>query len=496
MNRCSGILMPVFSLPSPYGIGTLGKAAYDFADFLHAAGQRCWQMLPLGPTSYGDSPYQSFSTYAGNPYFIDLDMLIEDGLLEKSEVQEQNWGAEPRYVDYGKIYESRFAVLQKAKDRGWERDHAEVAAFQAENSRWLPDYALYMACKRHFGMRSWTEWEDADIRLRKSPEVLERYRTLLREDVELFTYLQFLFFRQWNKLRDYLHGLDIQVIGDLPIYVAMDSADVWAEPESFQLDDQCVPTEVSGVPPDYFSADGQLWGNPLYAWDRMQADGFGWWIRRVDGASKLYDVIRIDHFRGFEAYWAVPYGETTAKNGHWVKGPGMNLVGVLTGWFPQLRFIAEDLGYPTPGVRQLLQDSGLPGMKVLEFAFSGPDNAYLPHQYPDSHCICYTGTHDNDTAAGWYDSATPQEKAYARKYLGVERDDAQTVCRALLRAGQGSIAELFVAQMQDYLGLGSEARVNVPGVPRGNWSWRMEPGKTTDALADAIRDLTHTFGRC
>ena len=280
MNRCSGILMPVFSLPSPYGIGTLGKAAYDFADFLHAAGQRCWQMLPLGPTSYGDSPYQSFSTYAGNPYFIDLDMLIEDGLLEKSEVQEQNWGTEPRYVDYGMIYESRFAVLQKAKDRGWVRDQAEVAAFQAENSRWLPDYALYMACKRHFGMRSWTEWEDADIRLRKSPEVLERYRTLLREDVELFTYLQFLFFRQWNKLRDYLHGLDIQVIGDLPIYVAMDSADVWAEPESFQLDDQCVPTEVSGVPPDYFSADGQLWGNPLYAWDQMQADGFGWWIRR------------------------------------------------------------------------------------------------------------------------------------------------------------------------------------------------------------------------
>ena len=220
MNRCSGILMPVFSLPSPYGIGTLGKAAYDFADFLHAAGQRCWQMLPLGPTSYGDSPYQSFSTYAGNPYFIDLDMLIEDGLLTRDEVESQNWGTEPRYVDYGKIYESRFAVLQKAKDRGWVRDQAEVAAFQAENSRWLPDYALYMACKRHFGMRSWTEWEDADIRLRKSPEVLERYRTLLREDVELFTYLQFLFFRQWNKLRDYLHGLDIQVIGDLPIYVA------------------------------------------------------------------------------------------------------------------------------------------------------------------------------------------------------------------------------------------------------------------------------------
>ena len=493
MNRCSGILMPVFSLPSPYGIGTLGKAAYDFADFLHAAGQRCWQMLPLGPTSYGDSPYQSFSTYAGNPYFIDLDMLIEDGLLEKSEVQEQNWGTEPRYVDYGKIYESRFAVLQKAKDRGWERDQAEVSAFQAENSRWLPDYALYMACKRHFGMRSWTEWEDADIRLRKSPEVLERYRTLLREDVELFTYLQFLFFRQWNRLRDYLHGLDIQVIGDLPIYVAMDSADVWAEPESFQLDDQCVPTEVSGVPPDYFSADGQLWGNPLYAWDRMQADGFGWWIRRVDGASKLYDVIRIDHFRGFEAYWAVPYGETTAKNGHWVKGPGMNLVGVLTGWFPQLRFIAEDLGYPTPGVRQLLQDSGLPGMKVLEFAFSGPGNDYLPHNYGSRRCVCYTGTHDNDTALGWYDHAGEAERAFAERYLGAS--GRENVRQALLRCGMGSTAELFVAQMQDYLALGSEGRINVPGVAAGNWRWRMAPGAAAAGLAADIRRLTEVYGR-
>ena len=426
MNRCSGILMPVFSLPSPYGIGTLGKAAYDFADFLHAAGQHCWQMLPLGPTSYGDSPYQSFSTYAGNPYFIDLELLIEDGLLTRDEVESQNWGTNPRYVDYGRIYESRFAVLQKAKDRGWERDQAEVAAFQAENCRWLPDYALYMACKRHFGMRSWTEWDDADIRLRRSPEVLEQYRTLLREDVELFTYLQFLFFRQWNRLRDYLHSLDIQVIGDLPIYVAMDSADVWAEPECFQLNDQGVPTEVSGVQPDYFSAAGQRWGNPLYAWDRMQADGFGWWIRRVDGASKLYDVIRIDHFRGVDAYWAVPYGETTAKNGHWVKGPGMSLVGVLTSWFPQLRFIAEDLGYPTPGVQQLLQDSGLPGMKVLEFAFDSRDtSSYLPHSYGEN-CVCYTGTHDNSPLALWKDEAAPEDIDCAREYLGL--NDREDVC--------------------------------------------------------------------
>ena len=286
-----------------------------------------------------------------------LDLLVEDGLLTKQEVKAYRWGSDPRHVDYGAVYNSRLKLLSKAKKRGWERDREEVTAFVAENARWLPDYALFMACKRHFGMRSWTEWEDEDIRLRRSQLVLEQYRTLLREDVELFTYIQYLFFRQWEALRTYLHGKDIHIIGDLPIYVAMDSADVWAEPENFQLDDRCVPTEVSGVPPDYFSADGQLWGNPLYRWDRMQADGFGWWIRRIDGAGKLYDVIRIDHFRGFESYWAVPYGETTAKNGRWVKGPGMALVGVLTGWFPQLEFIAEDLGYPTPEVAQLLRDS-------------------------------------------------------------------------------------------------------------------------------------------
>ena len=493
MNRSSGILMPIFSLPSPYGIGTLGKAAYDFADFLAEAGQHYWQMLPLGPTSYGDSPYQSFSTFAGNPYFIDPDLLVEDGLLTKQEVKAYRWGSDPRHVDYGAVYNSRLKLLSKAKKRGWERDREEVTAFVAENARWLPDYALFMACKRHFGMRSWTEWEDEDIRLRRSQLVLEQYRTLLREDVELFTYIQYLFFRQWEALRTYLHGKDIHIIGDLPIYVAMDSADVWAEPENFQLDDRCVPTEVSGVPPDYFSADGQLWGNPLYRWDRMQADGFGWWIRRVDGASKLYDVIRIDHFRGFDAYWAVPYGETTAKNGHWVKGPGMNLVGVLTSWFPQLRFIAEDLGYPTPGVQQLLQDSGLPGMKVLEFAFDSRDtSSYLPHSYTEN-CVCYTGTHDNDTALGWYDHAGEAERAFAERYLGAS--GRENVRQALLRCGMGSTAELFVAQMQDYLALGSERRINVPGVAAGNWRWRMAPGAAAAGLAADIRRLTEVYGR-
>ena len=493
MNRSSGILMPIFSLPSPYGIGTLGKAAYDFADFLAEAGQHYWQMLPLGPTSYGDSPYQSFSTFAGNPYFIDPDLLVEDGLLTKQEVKAYRWGSDPRHVDYSAVYNSRLKLLSEAKKRGWERDREEVTAFVAENARWLPDYALFMACKRHFGMRSWTEWEDEDIRLRRSQLVLEQYRTLLREDVELFTYIQYLFFRQWEALRTYLHGKDIHIIGDLPIYVAMDSADVWAEPENFQLDDRCVPTEVSGVPPDYFSADGQLWGNPLYDYDRMRADGFGWWIRRVEGASRLFDVIRIDHFRGLESYWAVPYGAETARGGHWRKGPGMDLVGVLTSWFHGLDIIAEDLGFLTPEVHKLLADSGLPGMKVLEFAFDSrePSN-YLPHTY-ERNCVCYVGTHDNETVMQWRGKADPADITYARRYLGLS--EAEGFNWGVIRGGMGSVADTFVAQMQDYLGLGAEGRMNTPGTSSGNWQWRLLPGEATMSLANKIRRYTKMYGR-
>ena len=493
MNRSSGILLAVSSLPSPYGIGTLGKAAYDFADFLHEAGQHYWQMLPLGPTSYGDSPYQSFSTFAGNPYFIDLDMLMADGLLERGEVECCQWGSEPRYVDYGKIYESRFKVLALAKQRGWQRDAAEIAAFRAENSRWLEDYALFMACKRHFGMKAWTEWPDEALRLRKTPEVLEQYRKQLQEDVELFVYIQFLFFQQWTALRDYLHRLDIQVIGDLPIYVPMDSADVWAEPQFFQLDDQCIPTAVSGVPPDYFSEDGQLWGTPLYRWDAMRDDGYGWWIRRIDGAGKLYDVIRIDHFRGLDTYWAVPYGDKNARNGQWCKGPGMSLIRALTGWFPQLEFIAEDLGYPTPSVQQLLHDSGWPGMKVLEFAFDSRDTSnYLPHTYP-RHCVCYTGTHDNSPLMLWREEAKPEDIAYAREYLALTEDEG--FHWGVLRGGMGSVAMLFVAQLQDYLGLGAGHRMNTPGTQGGNWTWRLLEGELTPALAKKIRRMTELYGR-
>ncbi len=492
MKRSSGILLPISSLPSPYGIGAFGRAAYDFADFLHAAGQSYWQLLPLGPTSCGDSPYQSFSTFAGNPYFIDLDLLVEDGLLTKREVTDCAWGAEPRYVDYGRLYEGRFPLLARAKARGWARDRAAVAAFEAENSRWLPDYALFMALKRHFGMKAWTEWPDEGARLHR-PDALERYRAALREGVELFTYLQFLFFRQWSALKSYVNGLGLRVIGDLPIYVAMDSADVWSEPENFRLDERGVPVEVSGVPPDYFSADGQLWGNPLYDYEAMQRDGFAWWIRRVGGAARLYDVVRIDHFRGFASYWAVPYGETTAKNGRWVKGPGMALVGVLTDWFHDLAFIAEDLGAPALEVTQLLADSGLPGMKVLEFAFDPREpSSHLPHRCGEN-CVCYTGTHDNAPLALWRTEADGAELALAERYLGLnEREGFE---RGMIRGGMGSVARLFVAQMQDWLGLGAGHRMNVPGTGRGNWAWRLLPGEASARLAEEIRDLTRLYER-
>ena len=491
MDRASGILLPISALPSPYGIGTLGKAAYAFADFLHAAGQKYWQLLPLGPTSYGDSPYQSFSTFAGNPYFIDLDLLAEEGLLDKEDLAAADWGNDPRYVDYGKIYEVRFDVLRRAFLRGRERDREAVERFQAENP-WLKNYALYMAVKAHFGMKSWLEWPDEAIRVR-APEAVARYEKELAEDVAFYTYLQYLFFKQWGELREYIHSLGIRIIGDLPIYVAMDSADVWAEPEFFQLGEGNIPTEVSGVPPDYFSADGQLWGNPLYDYDRMRQDGFGWWIRRVEGASRLFDVIRIDHFRGLESYWAVPYGAETAREGRWRKGPGMDLVGVLTQWFHGLDIIAEDLGFLTPEVHQLLRDSGLPGMKVLEFAFDArePSN-YLPHTY-ERNCVCYVGTHDNETVMQWREQADRADVTFARKYLGL--NEAEGFHWGMIRGGMSSVADTFVAQMQDYLGLGAEGRMNTPGTLGNNWRWRLLPREASPALARKIRRYAHMYGR-
>lgn len=492
IKRSSGILMPVFSLPSPYGIGTMGQSAYEFVDFLSDAKQTWWQILPVGPTSYGDSPYQSLSTYAGNPYLIDLDMLKEDGLITEQEIANIYWGDNPERIDYSALYQGRFALLQKATERGYQRDTQRVAEFEAENTDWLPDYALFMALKRRFGMRAWLEWPDEDIRLRK-PEAIKKYREELAEDIKLFIYIQFLFFNQWNALRNYAHQKGIGIIGDIPIYVALDSVDVWASPENFMLDRKGFPNEVAGVPPDYFTADGQLWGNPLYNYARMEEDGYGWWIRRIGGASKIYDVIRIDHFRGLESFWAVPYGEKTAKNGRWVKGPGMSLIGKLKTRFPNIRFIAEDLGSPSPELTELLKDSDFPGMKVLVFAFDANESSsYLPHAYSEN-CVCYAGTHDNDTLKGWLKKLNNADLKKATEYLGLNEKEGYVW--GILRGGMSSVARLFVAQMQDYLELDNSARINTPGNPDGNWLWRMGKDELNPELASKIARMTCLYDR-
>ena len=491
MERAAGVLLAVSSLPSPYGIGALGKAARDFADFLSDAGQKYWQMLPVGPISYGDSPYQSFSTFAGNPYYIDLDTLIADGLLTREEVDGQDWGNDPRRVDYGTIYYARFPLLERAFDRGWARDRQQAQDFTARNREWLEDYALYMALKRQFAMQPWTRWPE-DIRLRR-PAAVARWRKELARDVDFFTYLQFLFQRQWEELKAYANKKGVKLIGDLPIYVAMDSADAWANPENYQLDGDNVPAAVSGVPPDGFTAEGQLWGNPLYNWDEMARKGFPWWKRRLRGALARFDVVRIDHFRGLESYWSVPYGDKTAAGGHWEKGPGLAFIEMLHTTFPQADIIAEDLGYLTPEVHELLDASGYPGMKVLEFAFDDREAGdYLPHKYPKN-CVCYAGTHDNDTVQGWISTVAPESAATAKRYLGLNREEGYNW--GMLRGGLCSPARLFVGQMQDYLGLGGWARMNTPGQASGNWQWRMLPGEASTALALKVRELTVLFGR-
>lgn len=491
IERGSGILLGISSLPSPYGIGTMGQAAYDFIEFLAKAKQTYWQILPVGPTGYGDSPYASFSSYAGNPYLIDLDLLVEDGLLEKSEIK-GSWGSTVTSVDYGLLYQKRFKVLRKAAERGLAKKDEKFEAFVEEKKAWLRDYAIFMAVKDHFNNIPWTKWEDEEIRLHR-PQACDKYEEMLKDDVLFYEYIQYIFFSQWDILREHAKKAGVKIIGDIPIYVAMDSADVWSEPQWFQLDSDNRPVWISGVPPDYFNADGQLWGNPIYDWDRMREDGFGWWIRRIGGAEKLYDVLRIDHFRGFQSYWEVPAEAETAKDGHWVEGPGVDVIHRLTGWFKNMTFIAEDLGYMTPEIKQFVDDSGLPGMKVLEFAFDSrePSN-YLPHLYTNN-CTCYTGTHDNETLMQWKEKAAPEDIEMAEKYLGL--NEKEGFVWGIIRGGMSSVADLFIAQMQDYLELGAESRMNTPGVASGNWCWRMKKNAATAKLAEKIAEMTTLYGR-
>ena len=488
--RESGILMHLTSLPGPYGIGTMGKQAYRFVDFLETAGQSYWQILPLTPTGYGDSPYQSFSACAGNHYLIDLDTLVEEGLLKKAEIEAVNWGEDETLVDFGTMYRERAKVLKLACDR-FQPDEA-YAAFVAENESWLADYAIFMALKEENNGKTWLNWEES----LKNHEAasLDEKRETLKETVQLQYFLQFVFDKQWKALRSYANEKGIRIVGDVPIYVPLDSADVWAAPELFQLDVSRRPEVVAGCPPDAFTADGQLWGNPIYDWQKMHDTGYAWWIRRLKAAEKLYDVVRIDHFRGFESYWAVPAGDDTARNGSWVKGPGMDFINAVKKNLPELEFIAEDLGYVTKEVRQLQLDSGYPGMKVIEFAFdSREESDYLPHLYPvDS--VCYTGTHDNVTLQQWFDEASPEDVAYAKAYLGLNEEEGYVW--GMIRAGMSSVSRICVVQMQDYLELGKEARMNFPGtLSMDNWTWRAEEGFDSDALAEKIRYLTKIYGR-
>ncbi len=490
-TRSAGILLPIFSLPSKYGIGTLGKEAYRFVDFLVKADQSYWQVLPIGPTSYGDSPYQSFSSFAGNPYFIDPDMLVKDHLLEKSDLKKLNV-KDDRYIDYGHLYETRFLLLHKAYEKGKDLYADEFKEFVEKNKGWLNDYALYMAVKKHFKMASWLEWPDPLIRQHK-PEAVYMYSQRLKEDIEFYSFIQYLFFKQYVKLKEYANLKGIKIIGDLPIYVAMDSCDVWCDSRQFQLNENTkIPENVAGVPPDYFSKDGQLWGNPLYDWNYMRSTGYKWWIDRVAGVSSFFDVIRIDHFRGFAEYWAVPYGETTAKNGHWEKGPGIDFVGVLRDWFSNIEFVAEDLGESSQGLIDLLKESTFPGMRVLEFSMDPEGkSSHSPHNQ-DKNCVCYVATHDNVPVMGWFKEAKAKDQAYAKRYFGLNEEEGYNY--GFIRGGMVSSAYLFVCQMQDYLGLGKEATINAPGT-LNNWKWRLLSGEADAKLAKKIALYTKTFGR-
>ncbi|CBL35819.1 4-alpha-glucanotransferase [butyrate-producing bacterium SM4/1] len=494
LKRGAGILMPISSLPAPYGIGTFGKSAYEFADSLKRARQSYWQVLPLGPTSYGDSPYQSFSAFAGNPYFIDLDALLEEELLTKEEIDACYWLDSEEEVKYDAVYYYRFPLLKKAYERSRHGETEEYRAFCAKNSHWLDDYALYMALKGHFGNKEWMKWEEP-IRLRK-PEAVKRYEELLREEIGYWKFLQFKFYEQWEQLKNYVNGLGISIIGDIPIYVALDSADVWTHPELFQLDpDTLTPLRVAGVPPDAFSDDGQLWGNPLYDWDKIEETGFAWWKDRMRASARLYDVVRIDHFIGVVQYYSIPYGAEDGKTGEWKQGPGKKLTDAINEAAGDAKIIAEDLGIFCPAVKELLRKTGYPGMKIIEFAFSGDRfNEHLPHCY-EPNSVVYGGTHDNETLVGYFKPEARQwwELQYIADYLGAAHHEE--VPDKVFRAAYGSVASVAVFQMQDVLGLGNEARMNTPGTVGGNWKWRMKPGAFGERETGYLAFLVDTFGR-
>ena len=504
MRRC-GMLLPVASLPSRYGIGAFSKEAYEFIDQLKEAGQQVWQILPLGPTSFGDSPYQAFSAFAGNPYFIDLEALIQEGLLTKEECDRADFGNNPAYIDYSKLYENRFSLLKIAyerwksvsfagtpQERRLEAVHGKAGELLRRETR---EYCFYMALKDHFQSRSCDLW-DEEIRIRR-PEALARYGQLLSDEIGFYEFQQIKFEEQWKKLKGYANSQGIQIMGDIPIYVAFDGADSWARPELFQFDGDMRPKAVAGCPPDAFSATGQLWGNPLYDWEYHRKTGYQWWMKRMEYCFSLYDLVRVDHFRGFDEYYSIPYGQDTAVNGKWEQGPGIEIFRKMEEYFGQkeLPIIAEDLGFLTPSVYRLLEETGFPGMKVLEFAFEeGGRSPYLPHNYTQN-CVVYTGTHDNDTLAGWYKAMDIEQKEFSIEYLGNSLTPVDQVHWDFIRLALRSVAKLAVIPVQDYLGLGTEARTNEPSTIGKNWRWRLLKGQLDEKTLRRCRKLAEAYGR-
>lgn len=492
-DRSAGLLMPVSSLPSPYGIGTFGKSAYEFVDNLVKARQKYWQVLPLGPTSYGDSPYASFSAFAGNPYFIDLDMLIEEGLLEKSYVDSFKWNMEEQYVDYGLIYESRFTVLKKAFKNSKHQNTKEYETFMEENKFWLDGYCLYSACKKKFDYTSWQDW-DKDIKFREG-EAVASYMEELADDIDFYRFIQFKFYEQWNKLKEYTNELGIEIIGDIPIYVAMDSSDVWENTDIFQLNKNLEPKSVAGVPPDAFSETGQRWGNPLYDWNKIEKQDFDWWRKRMGHAAKIYDVVRIDHFIGMVKYYSIPSEDSDARNGKWIKGPGMKLIKAITESVGDKKIIAEDLGLKMTEVVQVLEKSGYPGMKVLEFAFDGNrNNDHLPYNWK-SNLVAYGGTHDNDTLVGYFTGLQYWELGYIREYMECRNGTIEDLVDKIFVTAYSSVANLVIFQMQDVLKVGNIGRMNLPSSMGTNWRWRMTDGQFSPDKVERLRYLCDIYGR-
>lgn len=488
--RSCGMLLPIFSLPSKYGIGSFSKEAYEFVDTLAACGQTRWQILPLGPTGFGDSPYQSFSTFAGNPYFIDLEEWIQEGFLSKEEC-ELPYGSEVGRVDYGALYETRFPLFRKGYEEWRKKKPEGFFCFLEEEKEWLEDYALFMALKEAHQGAGWWNWEDG-LKLRK-PEALEHQKRMLEKEIEFWKCLQYYFFKQWRGLKKYANEKGVQIIGDIPIYVALDSADSWANQSLFQLDEEGIPTKVAGCPPDGFSPTGQLWGNPLYNWKVQKETGFAWWIKRMKHCLRFYDIVRIDHFRGFDEYYAIPYGDETAERGEWEKGPGMELFQAMEKEFGKLPIVAEDLGYLTDGVRRLLKESGFPGMKVLQFAFHPGESDYLTHKY-EKNAVVYTGTHDNDTLKGWLETAEEEEVKKAMAYLRSTQKGEEQIWDMICLAMR-SVADTCIIPVQDYLAVGSEGRINAPATLGENWSWRMKSSRWSQELLEKIEALTWLFGR-